>query len=207
MSSYYKFSDSWGGYRFQNTLEWLESDQNIPIVYSDMGKQLGLEGDGFKHRYEELQDYLETTWGKLTWHMFALSAYEYELRDDIETMGAMNIIKDINSMNNPIISNPRVEELMKQMNKKGKPLINNDNAAMFGRLFNYHHCLREGRPSLFRLRNLFNAEFKCKVCGAISRHSGYVVQPPTESVCVETWTTGDIIEGEGGSNVKHDTRL
>ena len=142
--------------------------------------------------------------GKLNWHMFCKVAYDYPLRDDHDSMGAINVIKDINSMPNPIFDNDRVKELLVERKALGKPIIDEKMSPLFGRLFNYYHCLCEGRLELFNLRPLQRRENHCPVCGCSFTASGYVTEKPTEDVDVDMWSFTDTVEG--GSKV-HETKV
>ena len=201
-----RFSDMYGDYKYVPRLDWFEDDRNIPTVYYDMGKDLGLKESGQKYKYEELQAYLETTLGKLAWHMFCKVTYDYDLRDDHDSMGSMNIIKDVNSMANPIFDNQRVKEVLTAEGKLGKPIISNRMSPLFGRLFNYHHCYKLGRPTLLKLRPMFNLRNTCPACGCVSAADGWVIEKPSVSVDHTKWSYEDAIE-HAGSNLKQETKV
>ena len=201
-----RFSDLYGEYRYEPYLEWFMDDKNIPIVYMDIGEKLKLQEEGQERKYEELQDYLESTMGKLNWHMFCKVAYDYPLRDDHDSMGAINVIKDINSMPNPIFDNDRVKELLVERKALGKPIIDEKMSPLFGRLFNYYHCYLQGRLPLFRLRPLTNQRNTCPACGCIFSAKGFVQEKPTVSVNAREWDYADALE-DGGSNIRQETKV
>jgi len=201
-----KFSTLYGEYRYVNRLEWFEDDRNIPLVYYDMGERLGLSDTNQKKKYDKLQDYLGTSLGKLAWHMFCKVSYDYPLRDDHDSMGAINVIKAVNSTPNPIFNNDRIREVLAEGEVLGKPFIDDKMAPLFGRLFNLHHCKSLGRLNLFKLKSLTTQRHKCPACGCVFGSHGHVYKKPSVSVDHIRWRYEDKLEG-AGSSLRQETKV
>ena len=64
------FAEDYGPYKFDNNIEWFESSKNVPYPTSQISEFLGIEDTNKAKRYIDLRLFLDTTLGKITWHMF-----------------------------------------------------------------------------------------------------------------------------------------
>ena len=198
------FAEDHGPYRFDNNIEWFESSENIPYSTSQISEFLGVEDTNKAKRYIDLRLFLDTTLGKITWHMFCKVAYEYDRKYDVEKIGVDKVVNEVNAKQNSIYANPAIYNVFRETRTTRTPILPDNIGPMFARLFNYYHCMCEERLELFNLRPLQRRENNCPVCGCSFTASGYVTEKPTEDVDVSRWSFKDKVEG--GSKV-HETKL
>lgn len=214
----HSFADVHGNYRYQAFLAWLTSAENVPKWNTLIPETLGLNEPGWDARCQEFISFLKTTKGALLMHLWFYTAYNYKMRDDVDRIGQDKVTAELNARGNVVYSNPDINDFIHKLRAEDKDVSNDDwtvarggilvtdqLGTMFARLFNYHHCVKLGRPPLFNCSpRSISKKHECPACGTIFGSKGCVYSPPKVDVHVADWSIRDTIEG--GSNT-HETRV
>lgn len=194
----HSFADDHGPYAYTRRVDWLGDPDTVPKWDSKIPAALKLDEEGDPEEDPRIQDFIDmlsTPTGTMHWHMFCLTAYEYQMRNGVERINSSKVVAEVNARGNSIFT---IEGAI-DLDAPAEVLIKNTYGTFMGRLFNYYHCHLLGRLPLFKLLSRKRREFKCGACGAVSGSNGFIISKPTEKIDPETWSLKDRL-GDGGSN-------
>ncbi len=214
----HSFADDHGNYRYQPYLDWLTATENVPTWNTGIPEMLKLKERGDDTRCAEFATFLKSTKGALLIHLWFYTAYNYKMRGDVDRIGQDKVTAELNARGNLVYANPEINDFIHKLRAedidvnnddwtvaRGGILVTDQVGTMFARLFNYHHCVKQGRPLLFNCSpRSVSKKHDCPVCGATFGSKGYVYDPPTKPVCPDTWRIEDKVEGGSGT---HETRV
>ena len=214
----HSFAQDHGKYRYQPNLNWLTSAENVPLWSTGIPEILKIKERGDDKRCVEFSEFLHTTKGAILWHLWCYTAYEYQMRGDVERIGQDKVTAELNARGNQIYENPEINTFIHDLRAeeggennddwtvaRGGVLVSDQVGTMFARLFNYHHCVLQNRLVLFKCSpRTLSKKHNCPVCGSVFTSNGFVCERPTKAVYPDGWTYDDKIEG--GSDT-HETKI
>ena len=190
----------------------------MPLWSTGIPEILKLKERGDDIRCVEFSEFLHTTKGAILTHLWFYTAYEYQMRDDVERIGQDKVTAELNARGNQIYENPEINAFIHDLRAeeggennddwtvaRGGVLVSDQLGTMFARLFNYHHCVLQNRPLLFKCSpRTLSKKHNCPVCGSTFTSNGFVCERPTKVVNPDNWTYDDKVEG--GSDT-HETKI
>lgn len=214
----HSFAEDHGKYKYQSNLDWLTSAENVPKWNTGIPEMLKLKEKGDDKRCIEFAAFLATTKGAIITHLWFYTAYEYQMRKDVERIGQDKVTAELNARGNQIYENPEINVFIHALREQGKDESNDDwtvarggilvtdqVGTMLARLFNFHHCVKQNRPLLFKCSpRILSKKHDCPVCGATFTSGSFVCEPPTKFVNPDTWGYDDKVEG---GSATHKTKI
>lgn len=189
--STWTFAERYGDYKYEDDLSWLTSVSSLRGVrwHSYIPDALGLNERGNDYACAVFQEQLLEKAGVLAYHLFCISAYRIPVRYDHDKIGVDKVFAQINGSGTCLFDNLEVKQFFSSLRddkfedlspdsmlRAGYIIMRpeqNSIGPLMGRMFNYWHCVKQGRLPLFNLRPRGLVQtVTCEHCGEETRR-GY----------------------------------
>ena len=164
-------------HNFEPTYKWLTDRKNVPTWHTRIPKDLGIDEPLEGRWLNNLSDFLAAPFGRIVWHMFAVSAYHCPRMEDIDKINKTVVVNNVNVGGNSVLIDEEVSRIILEARKKRQVILPPGIDASFARLFNWHEGFKKNRLPLFKVRprHLRTTYSDCSVCGTRQNTSGLVL--------------------------------